>query len=87
MNSASDKFINYYKLLGIDAKADRQTVKQAYLAKVKEWHPDKNPDRAHEAEEKTKALNQAYHILGIPNSVKIMIGCFVITKGKISTSI
>jgi len=64
MNSTSEKFINYYKLLGIDAKADRQTVKQAYLAKIKEWHPDKNPDRAEEAEEKTKVLNQAYQILG-----------------------
>ena len=66
MNSASNSFINYYQLLGIDAKADRQTVKQAYLAKIKEWHPDKNPDRADEAEEKTKILNQAYHILGDP---------------------
>ena len=66
MNSASDTFINYYQLLGIDTKADRQTVKQAYLAKIKEWHPDKNPDRADEAEEKTKVLNQAYHILGDP---------------------
>ena len=64
MNSASDTFINYYQLLGIDAKADWQTVKQAYLAKIKEWHPDKNPDRTDEAEEKTKVLNQAYQILG-----------------------
>ncbi len=64
MTSASDKSTNYYKLLGIDPKSDRQTVKQAYLAKIKEWHPDKNPDRVEEAEEKTKVLNQAYHILG-----------------------
>ena len=66
MTSASEKFANYYNLLGIDSKADRQTVKQAYLAKIKEWHPDKNPDRTEEAEEKTKVLNQAYHILGDP---------------------
>ena len=64
MTSTSDKSTNYYTLLGIDPKSDRQTVKQAYLAKIKEWHPDKNPDRAEEAEEKTKVLNQAYHILG-----------------------
>lgn len=64
MNSASDKFTNYYKLLGIDPNSDQQTVKQAYLSKIKEWHPDKNPERAEEAEEKTKTLNQAYHILG-----------------------
>jgi len=63
MASTSDKFTNYYNLLGIDPTADRQTVKQAYLEKIKEWHPDKNPDRAQEAEEKAKALNQAYHIL------------------------
>ncbi len=64
MTGTSDKSTNYYKLLGIDPKADRQTVKQAYLTKIKEWHPDKNPDRVEEAEEKTKVLNQAYHILG-----------------------
>ena len=64
MNKSSDKFTNYYKLLGIDSGADQQTVKQAYLAKIKEWHPDKNPNRAEEAEEKTKVLNQAYQILG-----------------------
>ncbi len=70
MNSTSDKFTNYYKLLGIDAKADRQTIKQAYLAKIKAWHPDKNPNRAEEAEEKTKVLNQAYHILRDPDQRK-----------------
>jgi len=70
MNSAADKLTNYYKLLGIDPKADRQTVKQAYLAKIKEWHPDKNPDCTEEAEEKTKILNQAYHVLGDPDQRK-----------------
>jgi len=82
MNSTSEKFINYYQLLGIDAKADRQTVKQAYLAKVKEWHPDKNPDRADEAEEKTKVLNQAYHILGDPEQRKNYDRMLRYTKGK-----
>ena len=66
MDSASDQFANYYRLLGIDAQADHQAIKQAYLAKIKEWHPDKNPDRAEEAEEKTKVLNQAFGILGDP---------------------
>jgi len=82
MNSASDKFTNYYKLLGIDAKADRQTVKQAYLAKIKEWHPDKNPDCRGEAEEKTKLLNQAYHILGDPEQRKNYDRMLRFTKGK-----
>ena len=82
MNSASDTFINYYKLLGIDPKADRQTVKQAYLAKIKEWHPDKNPDRADEAEEKTKVLNQAYQILRDPEQRKNYDRMLRYTEGK-----
>jgi curved DNA-binding protein CbpA len=82
MISTSDKFTNYYNLLGIDSKADRQTVKQAYLEKIKEWHPDKNPDRAEEAEEKTKVLNQAYHILGDPEQRKTYDRMLRYTKGK-----
>ncbi|MGD2036278.1 MAG: DnaJ domain-containing protein [Desulfobacterales bacterium] len=64
MSNSSEKFINYYELLGIDSKAAAEEIKRAYLEKVKAWHPDKNPDRITEAEEKTKILNQAYHILG-----------------------
>ena len=82
MTSASEKFANYYNLLGIDSKADRQTVKQAYLAKIKEWHPDKNPDRTEEAEEKTKTLNQAYHILGDPEQRKNYDRMLRYTSGK-----
>jgi curved DNA-binding protein CbpA len=82
MNNATDKSTNYYKLLGIDSGADQQTVKQAYLAKIKEWHPDKNPDRAEEAEEKTKILNQAYQILGDPGQRKNYDRMLRYTDGK-----
>ena len=82
MNNASDKFTNYYKLLGIDSGVDQQTVKQAYLAKIKEWHPDKNPDRTEEAEEKTKILNQAYQILGDPGQRKNYDRMLRYTDGK-----
>lgn len=64
MNDFSGKMTNYYQLLDIDPKADQSKIKEAYLGKIKLWHPDKNPDRTGEAEEKTKVLNQAYHILG-----------------------
>ena len=64
MNDTAPKYANYYELLGIDPKAGSQKVRQAYLAKIKEWHPDINPGRIAEAEEMTKILNQAYHILG-----------------------
>ena len=49
MTDTANKLTNYYKLLGIDPKADQQTVKRAYLDAVKKWHPDKNPDRIEEA--------------------------------------
>ena len=70
MTTAANKLPNYYNLLGIDPGADQQTVKQAYLAAVKKWHPDKNPDRIEEAEEKTKVLNQAYQMLKDPETRK-----------------
>jgi curved DNA-binding protein CbpA len=40
MNEASEKLANYYELLGIDPAAGREEVRQAYLKKMKEWHPD-----------------------------------------------
>ena len=64
MKKTANKLVNYYELLEIDPKAGPQEVKQAYLNQVKLWHPDKNPGRTLEAEEKTKILNQAYHVLG-----------------------
>ena len=82
MKNSSDKFINYYELLGIDPKADPEAVKQAYLNKVKHWHPDKNPDRIEDAEEKTKILNQAYHILGDPRRRKNYDRMLRFTRGK-----
>ena len=82
MNKASKKFVNYYDLLGIEPKAGPQEIKQAYLNKVKEWHPDKNPDRSEEAEEKTKVLNQAYYILGNAERRKNYDRMLRFTKGK-----
>lgn len=82
MNNVSGKFVNYYELLGIDSKAGSQEVKQAYLNQVKRWHPDKNPDRTAEAEEKTKVLNQAYHILGDAERRKNYDRMLRFTRGK-----
>ncbi len=82
MNNSSKELVNYYDLLGIDPKAESQEIKQAYLNQVKRWHPDKNPDRTVEAEEKTKVLNQAYHILGDPERRKNYDRMLRFTKGK-----
>ena len=82
MKNTSEKLINYYELLGIDPKADAGEIKQAYLEKVKKWHPDKNLHRTAEAEEKTKVLNQAYQILGDPEQRKNYDRMLRFTRGK-----
>ena len=84
MNTISDQIPNYYELLGIDSTstASQEEIKQAYLRKVKEWHPDKNLERIEEAEEKTKVLNEAYHILSDPERRKTYDRMLQYTKGK-----
>ncbi len=62
--------MNYYELLGIDNNAEQGEIKVAYREKLKEWHPDKNPDRREEAEETTKTLNIAYSVLSDPQKRK-----------------
>jgi curved DNA-binding protein CbpA len=82
MAGNTNHIANYYNLLGVDPGADPQTLKQAYLSKIKEWHPDKNPERAEEAEEKTKSLNQAYGILKDPEQRKNYDRMLRYTRGK-----
>ena len=82
MKNASEKFVDYYELLGIDQNAGPQEIKQAYLDQIKHWHPDKNPDRTAEAEEKAKILNQAYHILGDAERRKNYDRMLRFTRGK-----
>ncbi len=57
---------NYYELLDIDIDAKEGEIKKAYRKKLKEWHPDKNASRLEAAEEMTKVLNHAFHILSNP---------------------
>ena len=82
MNTISNQLPNYYELLGIDSTASQEEIKQAYLRKVKEWHPDKNLDRTQEAEKKTKVLNEAYHILSDPERRRTYDRMLRFTKGK-----
>lgn len=54
--------IDYYELLEISKDSDKSTIKKAYRKMAMKYHPDKNPDD-HEAEEKFKAVNEAYQVL------------------------
>lgn len=82
MSQRSGKFCNYYEVVGVDPGADKETLRKAYFAKLKEWHPDVNPHRRKEAEEKTKLLNQAHFILSDPERRKQYDRMLRFTAGK-----
>ena len=82
MNHNSQKPANYYEILGVDPGAGPVKIKEAYRNKLKEWHPDRNADRIEAAEEKTKTLNHAYHILGDPGRREQYDRMLRFTRGK-----
>ncbi len=55
---------DYYAILGIDHHATTGEVRQAYRRRVREVHPDRNPDRVAWATEQLKQVNEAYDVLG-----------------------
>ena len=56
---------DYYKLLGVDRSADKDTIARAYKKLAKKYHPDLNPgDKS--AEEMFKEVNEAYEVLKDP---------------------
>ena len=60
------RIIESRKLLGVTKDADLKELKSVYRNFMKEWHPDKfqdNHDLKTEAEEKSKAVIEAYHLL------------------------
>lgn len=54
--------LDYYEILEVTRDADKGTIKKAYRKMAMKYHPDKNPDD-NEAEEKFKAVNEAYQVL------------------------
>ena len=60
---------DYYKLLEIPSDATQEQIKEQYRFLLHAWHPDKfrKPEQKLRAQERTKALNEAYEILGDPN--------------------
>jgi hypothetical protein len=60
------KIGEYRKLLGVTKAATLAELKTIYRNLVKEWHPDKfaqDSEEKHAAEEKSKAIIEAYHFL------------------------
>ena len=63
------EFKDYYKTLGVAKTASEKEIKQAFRKLARKHHPDVNPgDKV--AEAKFKEINEAYEVLGDPNSRK-----------------
>lgn len=60
---------NYYQILGIDEQATAEQIKKSYRSLARKFHPDRNPDRP-DAEERFKAIQEAYDILSDPDKRK-----------------
>jgi curved DNA-binding protein len=56
------EYKDYYKTLGVDKRASEQEIKKAYRKLARQYHPDVNPGDK-QAEEKFKAINEAYEVL------------------------
>ena len=54
--------LEYYEILEISRSADAAEIKKAYRKMALQFHPDRNQGDK-EAEEKFKAINEAYQVL------------------------
>lgn len=60
------EYRDYYQVLGVDRNATEKDIKSAFRRKAQEYHPDLHPNDK-TAEEKFKALNEAYEVLRDPD--------------------
>ncbi len=56
------EYKDYYKILGVERKADQETIKKAFRRLAAKYHPDRNTEK--NAEERFKEINEAYEVLG-----------------------
>ncbi len=55
------EYKDYYKILGVDRKADGAAIKQAYRRLARKFHPDVNHESG--AEDQFKNVQEAYEVL------------------------
>ena len=56
------EYRDYYKILGVDRKADDKTIKSAYRKLARKFHPDVNKGK----DDKFKEISEAYEVLSDP---------------------
>ena len=59
------EYKDYYRILGVDKRADDREVKAAFRRMARRYHPDVNPEDA-AAEGRFKDISEAYEVLGDP---------------------
>lgn len=60
------RFEDCYRILGIEADASAEQIREAYRDLVKVWHPDRfnhDPDLYRKAQDKLKQINEAFETL------------------------
>jgi len=60
-----NNYQDYYKTLGVEKNATQDEIQRAYRKLARKYHPDIN--KAGDAEDKFKQLNEAYEVLGDPD--------------------
>jgi curved DNA-binding protein len=63
------EFQDYYATLGVARDASEQEIKKAFRSLARQYHPDVAKDKK-TAEEKFKAINEAYEVLSDPEKRK-----------------
>ena len=63
------EFRDYYSTLGVDRSASQDAIKRAFRKLARKHHPDVNQNDP-EAERRFKAANEAYEVLGNPDTRK-----------------
>ena len=58
-----EDILYYYKVLGLNERANDNEIKKTYRKLILIWHPDKNINNKEESEKKTKQITEAYRII------------------------
>jgi curved DNA-binding protein len=64
------QYKDYYKTLGVSKTSSLKEIKSAYRKLARQWHPDVNPTKKKQAEEKFKEISEAYEVLSDPQKRK-----------------